>query len=39
VDLIKSFCSRCILIDGGVVVFDGAPNEVAQRYEDLFTLK
>jgi len=34
-DLVKRFCQRVVLIDGGHLVEDGAPQEVVPRYLEL----
>lgn len=33
---IATYCSRCLLIDKGKLVFDGSAQEGIQRYQDLF---
>lgn len=35
-ELIKSYCNRCILIEGGSLVFDGDPNLGTQKYSAMF---
>jgi hypothetical protein len=32
---VKRFCTKCVLIDEGRVVYLGAPNKVAEKYEEL----
>jgi ABC-2 type transport system ATP-binding protein len=33
---VRKFCTRAAVIDGGKVVFDGLPDEAAEKYLDLF---
>lgn len=33
---VRQFCTRAVLIDNGKVTADGTPQEVAEKYEDLF---
>ena len=33
---VKKFCTRAIMIEGGKIVADGDPKEVAEKYLDLF---
>lgn len=34
----KEYCDRAVLVDDGVIAFDGHPDEAAERYFELFNL-
>ena len=39
VSLVRRFCSRVLLLDDGVLIEDGAPEKVTDRYYDLLALR